>query len=105
MAKFVVADVFGQTVIATFASWDHVTRHTEMVGKEEQVKDAIQHPDIVYEGRTAAHKIFTTRNITAGFWAGSITVVVVQYRKDVGYLNTAYLTTLDPKGRILWQHP
>ena len=51
MAKFVVADVFGQTVIATFASWDHVTRHAEMAGKEEQVKDAIQHPDIVYEGR------------------------------------------------------
>ena len=57
MAKFVVADVFGQTVIATFASWDHVIRHTEMMGKEDQVKAAIEHPDIVYEGRTPAHKL------------------------------------------------
>ena len=105
MAKFVVTDVFGQTVSATFASWDHVTRHTEMIGKEEQVKATVQHPDTVFEGRTSAHKIFAARNITAGFWAGSITVAVVQYRKGVGYLNTAYLTTLDPTGRILWQRP
>ena len=105
MAKFVVADVFGQTVIATFASWDHVIRHTEMIGKEDQVKAAIEHPDIVYEGRTPGHKLFTARNITTGFWAGSITVAVVQYRNDIGYLNTAYLTTLEPRGRVLWQRP
>jgi hypothetical protein len=105
VAKFIVTDVFGNAVIATFASWDHVTRHTEMVGKEDQVKAAIEHPDVVYEGRTPNHKLFTARNITTGFWASSITVAVVQYGKGVGYLNTAYLTTLDPKGNILWKRP
>ena len=105
MAKFIVTDVFGQTVIATFASWDHVTLHPEMVGKEEQVKTAIERPDIVYEGRTPEHQVFTARNITTGFWTGSITVAVVRYRKGIGYLNTAYLTTLEPKGKVLWQRP
>jgi len=105
VAKFIVTDVFGQTVIATFASWDHVTLHSEMVGKEEQVKAAIERPDIVYEGRTPEHKVLTARNITTGFWAGSITVAVVRYRKGIGYLNTAYLTTLEPKGKVLWQRP
>jgi len=106
VVKFTVTDVFGQTVIATFASWDHVTQHhPEMVGKEEQVKAAIEHPHVVYEGRTPEHKVFTARNITTGFWAGSITVAVVRYRKDIGYLNTAYLTAQEPKGRILWQRP
>ena len=106
MAKFIVTDVFGETVIATFASWDHVTtRHTEMIGKEDQVRIAIEHPDSVYEGRTPEHKLFTARNITTGFWAGSITTAVVRYRKGVGYLNTAYLTTLEPRGRVLWPHP
>jgi hypothetical protein len=101
VAKFIVTDGFGQTVIATFASWDHVTLHPEMVGKEEQVKAAIERPDVVYEGRTPEHKVFTARNITTGFWAGSITIAVVRYRKGIGYLNTAYLTTLEPKGKIL----
>ena len=105
MAKFIVTDVFGQTVIATFASWDHVTLHPEMVGKEEQVKAAIEHPHVVHEGRTPEHKVFTARTITTGFWAGSITVAVVRYRKGIGYLNTAYLTTLNPIGRVLWPRP
>ena len=105
MAKFIVTDVFGQTVIATFASWDHVTLHTEMVGKEEQVKAAIENPDAVYEGRTPEHKVFTARNIKTGFWVRSITVAVVRYKKGTGYLNTAYLTTLEPKGTILWRRP
>ena len=105
MAKFIVTDVFGQTVIATFASWDHAMLHTEMVGKEDYVKAAIEKPDVVYEGRTPEHKLFTARNITSGLWAGSITVAVVRYRKDIGYLNTAYLTTLEPKGKRLWPHP
>ena len=30
MAKLIVTDVFGQTVLATFASWDHVTLHSDM---------------------------------------------------------------------------
>lgn len=105
MAKFIVTDMFGQTVIATFASWDHLILHAEMIGRDEQVKAAIENPDVVYGGRTPEHKVFTARSITTGFWAGSITVAVVQYRKDVGYLNTAYLTTLVPKGRILWKRP
>jgi hypothetical protein len=105
VAKFIVTDVFGQTVIATFASWDHATLHTEMVGKEDYVKAAIERPDMVYEGRTPEHKLFTARNIKVGLWAGSITIAVVRYRKDIGYLNTAYLTTLEPKGKILWPHP
>jgi hypothetical protein len=106
VAKFIVVDVFGQTVIATYASWDHLTqRHAEMVGKEDQVKEAIETPDVVYEGRTPEHKLFTARNIKTGFWAGHITVAVVRYTKGIGYLNTAYLTTLEPKGRVLWQHP
>lgn len=46
MAKFVVADVVGQTGIATFASWEHVSRYTEMSGEEDQVKSAINHPDV-----------------------------------------------------------
>jgi hypothetical protein len=76
-----------------------------MVGKEEQVKGAIEQPDVVYEGRTPEYKLFTARNITTGFWAGSITVAVVQYRRSISYLNTAYLTTLEPKGKILWPRP
>ena len=106
MANFIVTDRFGQTVIATYASWDHVIqRHSEMAGKEDQVKEAIENPDVVYEGRTSEHKIFSAQNIKAGFWAGSITMAVVRYKKDVGYLNTAYFTTLKPKGRVLWQRP
>jgi hypothetical protein len=101
VAKFIGTDVFGQTVIATFVSWDHATLHTKMVGKEDYVKAAIERPDVVYEGRTLKHKLFTARNIKAGLWAGSITVTGVQYRRNIGYLNTAYLTTLEPKGKIL----
>jgi hypothetical protein len=57
VARFIVTDVFGQTVIAIFASWDHVTLHAEMIGKEDQVKAAIETPDTVYEGRTPEHKL------------------------------------------------
>lgn len=76
-----------------------------MVGKEDHVQAAIERPDVVYEGKTPEHKVFTARNITTGFWAGSITVAVVRYRKRIGYLNTAYLTAQEPKGKILWQRP
>jgi hypothetical protein len=106
VAKFIVTDVFGQTVIATYASWDHVIQHhAEMVGKEVLAREAIENPDKVYEGRTPEHKIFAARNIKTGFWAGGITVAVVRYRKGMGYLNTAYLATLEPNGRVLWQRP
>ena len=76
-----------------------------MISKEDLVKAAIEQPNVIYEGRTPEHKLFTARNITTGFWAGSITVAVVRYKKGIGYLNTAYLTTLEPKGSILWPRP
>ncbi len=101
--KFVVTDRFGNTVIASYAAWDHVTQgHPEMMGKEALVQQAVENPDQVHDGRTSTHKLFTAR-VNSGFYAGSLVVAVVRYQRGVGYLNTAYLSGLAPKGAMIWK--
>jgi hypothetical protein len=75
LAKFVTTDYLGVTVIALDADWDHaVDGHSEMIGRERFVEQAISNPDEVYAGVIAGRKAFLARNITTGFWAGYLTV-------------------------------
>jgi hypothetical protein len=91
-------------VIGPFAAWDHVLEgHQEMADKEDAVKQAITNPISVHETSDVARRLFRGSAIGTGFWSGSFPCVVVEYdRRDVGYLRTAYLSTLEPVGRKLW---
>jgi hypothetical protein len=104
VAKFIITDVFGRTVIGPFAAWDHVLEgHPEMDGREELVKEAIIRPVSVHATRDPARRLFRGKTITSGFFSGSSPRAVVEYdRSDIGYLRTAYLDNLDPIVKVLW---
>ena len=93
---FSVVDKWGQRV--------DILRHPEMAGQEELVKQAISAPQIVYEGTTADDRMFRGEIITgSGFsLGGKVVIAVVNYTAGSKFL-TAYTTTLDPKGRVLWK--
>jgi len=105
--KFIATDVFGRTVIGSLGACDHAERgHPEIVGREDQVKVAIEQPVSVHEGNDADTLLFRGQTITTGFWKNSLPVAVVEYIKNGnGYLRTAYLSTLEPKGGQLWPPP
>jgi long-subunit acyl-CoA synthetase (AMP-forming) len=105
--KFIATDVFGRTVIGSLAAWSHAERgHPEMVGREDQVKVAIEQPAAVHEGNAPGILLFRGQTITAGFWKNSFPVAVVEYIKSGnGYMRTAYLSTLDPSGAQIWPPP
>jgi len=103
---FSVVDKWGQRVDVSEDRWfNHVIlRHPEMAGQEELVKPAISAPQIVYEGTTADDRMFRGEIITgSGFsLGGKVVIAVVNYTAGSKFL-TAYTTTLDPKGRVLWK--
>lgn len=74
-----------------------------MIDKEDEAKRAKGKPVAVHLGNTAADRVFRGEVISSGFWKGSFPVVVVAYDKtNVGFLRTAYLTNLEPKGTNIW---
>jgi hypothetical protein len=104
VARFTITDAFGYTVVGSFSAWDHLVKgHPEMTDKEDAVKSAIERPATVHLGNTAADRLFMGKALTAGFWKGSSPIVVVEYNKqNVGFLRTAYLSNLAPKGAKIW---
>lgn len=106
--KFIVTDVFGVPVTATFSTWDRhvVVNHTEMANRESLAIQAIESPDVVHAGNTTDSKVFY-KHVASGFLKGQHVAVVVAYRQQkqsaVGYLNTAYSCGTPPTGRrVLW---
>jgi hypothetical protein len=74
-----------------------------MANREDLVKSTIIQPVSVHETSDVARRLFRGSTIGTGFFKGSFPCVIVEYdRADVGYLRTAYLETLDPKGKVLW---
>jgi len=104
VARFNLSDPFGQAVICSFSAWGHVVKnHPEMVDKEDEAKNAVEKPFAVLLGNTAADRLFRGEVISSGFWKGSFPVVVVTYNmQNVGFLKTAYLTNLEPRGTKVW---
>ena len=105
--EFTATDAFGQNVVAKTKTWtDHVIkRHPEMAGQEHRVRDAIESPETVSQGNTPSHRVLAGRRIQGGGFAygGKRVIAVVRYdRAGNGYLTTAYLTTLEPPGKVLW---
>lgn len=102
--KFIATDVFGNSVVGSLSAWSHVeSHHPEMVGREDQVKVAIEQPVSVHRGEAPDVSLFKGQVITTGFWKDSFPVAVVEHIKSGnGYLKTAYLSTLDPRGTKIW---
>ena len=106
MSKFVVTDVFGLTVIGSFNAWDHVIQgHREMIDQVDTVKAAIVEPLRVYETSRTDRLLFRGQTLLSGFWQGNFAKVIVNYRTNIGFLITAYLATLEPRGKIRWSQP
>jgi len=104
VSKFVITDVFGQTVVGSFSARNHVVDgHIEMIDQEELVKRAISSPKSVHETSDPARRLFRGATITMGFWKGNFPKVLLRYTKNgVGFLLTAYLDTLEPRGKKIW---
>ena len=102
--KFIATDVFGRTVLAESTAWDHVEkRPKEMIGREDQVKVAIEHPTSVHKGNTPDTMVFKGEAFAAGFWKDYSIIAVLEYTKNAtGYLRTAYLTNREPRGARIW---
>jgi hypothetical protein len=104
VSKFVVTDVFGNTVIGSFAAWDHVTRrHPELKDKESIIEETITSPKAVYKTSDSARLMFKGAMILSGFWKDTFPVAVVEYgQRALGHLITAYLSTSEPRGNRKW---
>jgi hypothetical protein len=103
-ALAITTDYSGRTVIAKDADWDHaVDGHPELNGREIYVQNAISFPSAVYEGNKGDREVFVAQNITTGFWKDALTVAVVRYENNAGYLVTAYLASnVPPRWILLW---
>ena len=76
-----------------------------MAGRVNDVRSAIERPISVHQGETNADRLFRGERLQSGFWKGNFPVVVVTYRSGagLGFLKTAYLSTLEPVGVLLWR--
>ena len=104
--KFTVTDVFGHAVVGSFSAWDHLQRrHPEMAGCENEVRSAIERPISVHQGETSADRLFRANDFRVDSGRAIFPVVVVAYRSGagLGFLKTAYLSTLEPVGVLLWR--
>lgn len=108
MSVFQTHERDGNEVRLSKTIWNNkiLIGHPEMTNKEDLVKDTIENPEATYQSKTNfKRKVFQSQNIKTGFWAGTITTVVVHYdiNTGIGSIVTAYLTGLAYNGAVLWK--
>jgi hypothetical protein len=105
---FSVIDVFGVNVNVTIKRWNtKILKRQQFKGREDLVKDAINNPEVVFEGNTSQHKEFKGHPTSgSGFYFGGQSIVAVVWYppgRD-GVLTTVYSTSQSLQGKILWPH-
>ncbi len=100
---------WGQRIDVPEARWKtHViVRHVELTGQEDLVKQAIEKPvSIIVKPGHPDDKFFVGETIAgSGFKLGGKTIVAVVNYSRGSRFETAYATTLPPKGNVIWKRP
>jgi hypothetical protein len=108
---FSATDVFGRIVHMSATRWNTyvLRKRSHFAGKERLVIDAIENPDVVYEGNTPEHKVFKgLKSSGPGFYFGNTSVVVVVWYPlggTEGHVTTVYTAPDVLMRKVLWKHP
>lgn len=97
---FEVKDPFGKKIRTTKTYWQKLTifKHPEAVLTINEVKQTIDKPDIIYQGKKKKTLKFVKKLKTQKF------IVVIRHLNGDGFIITSYKSTKKIfKGEILWQ--
>ena len=91
--------VNGVPVRLTYARWYHIVEnHDEMASRFHEVLEVVEEPDLVVRGNAGALK--AARHLGKRNW---LVVVYREVSRNDGFVITAYLLDIRPKGRITWR--
>ena len=95
----VAYSVNGVPIRLTYERWYHIVEnHDELASYFYEVLDTVEKPDFIVRGNKGVLK--ATRNIGRKKW---LVVVYRELSKYDGFVITAYLLDIKPKGRLIWQ--
>ena len=95
----VAYSVNGVPIRLTYERWYHIVEnHDDLASYFYEVLDTVEKPDLVVRGNKGVLK--ATRNIGRKKW---LVVVYRELSKCDGFVITAYLLDIKPKGRLIWQ--
>lgn len=105
---FVATDPRGYEVRLTNECWyNHiVVEHPEMIGRVDDVRQAIEAPDYIFESkyRHSSHFYFLEVGRSPSGTEYVLGVVTIRQRKRKGYVQTAFIVDSFSKGgKLLWK--
>ena len=102
MAKrpyFQVVCVLGKRVVVTAEYWDKIIRfkHPILAGKEDEVKQTLEHPDQIRQSKSDAavklyYRAYDSRHLC----------IVVKHTNGSGFIVTGYFTDKIKEGTNIW---
>jgi hypothetical protein len=114
---FEAIDYEGTPVVLSRATWqakaggEQLGNHPEVRSYLDEVKAAIEFPDLVFQStRDERSRIFYRLRVGQGDFAGKHLVVIIKYVQRAesrrGYVSTIYLSrAVYSRGPILWPRP
>jgi hypothetical protein len=97
-----LSDYQGRAIRLTEERRNHILRHPEMVGLDEDIERAVATPDSVVESVSDTETRLYYRHLAQTLVGPKYLCVVVKVLPDDAFVITAYLTDNVKKGRVLW---
>jgi hypothetical protein len=97
-----LSDHQGRAIRLTEERRNHILRHPEMVGLDEDIERAVATPDSVVESVSDTETRLYYRYLAQTLVGPKYLCVVVKVLPGDAFVITAYLTDNVKKGRVLW---
>lgn len=99
----IFTDYNGRAIRLTNERWMHIIEHPEMVDQRERLVQTLSDPEIVVATISdptvhVYHRFFRTTPVTSKYM-----MVMVKIRSDDAFIVTAFYTSRQKKGTIIWQ--
>ncbi|MBZ0279204.1 MAG: hypothetical protein K8L97_00605 [Anaerolineae bacterium] len=99
----VLRDYQGRSIRLTGERWEHILVHPEMVEQRNRLEETLTQPDFVIETTKdqtviAYHRLYPQTPVTRKYM-----LVLVKLLVDDAFIVTAFYSSRQKKGKIIWQ--
>jgi hypothetical protein len=99
----VFTDYKGRAIRLTNERWDHILEHPEMIEQRERLMETLSAPALVIsttkdDAIHTYHRFYEVTPVTSKYL-----IVAVKIMEDDAFVVTAFYSSRQKKGKIIWQ--
>lgn len=101
----ILRDHQGRKIRLTDERWTHIIEHPEMNGQRERLIETLSTPDTIIatakdESIHTYHRFYSTTPVTQKYL-----IVAVKVLEDDAFVVTAFYSSRQKKGKVIWPQP